>query len=94
MKKNNFKLALLLTLTIFFSGFTSIYLYNNINLLKDNAVEDLKSFSEELKISAWGWTTAEVVSTESTGGSRFPTIAMDSSGNVHIAWVDYTDYSG
>jgi len=94
MKKNNFKLALLLTLTIFFSGFTAIYLYNNINLLKDNAVEDLKSFSEELKFSAWGWTTAEVVSTESTSESRFPTIAVDSSGNVHIAWQDYTNYSG
>jgi len=94
MKQNNFKLALLISLSIFFGGFTSIYLYNNINLLKDHVVEDLESFSEELKISAWNWTTIEVVSTESTDNSFFPSIAVDRSGNVHIAWYDYTDYGG
>ncbi len=35
-----------------------------------------------------------MVSTESTGHSSSPTIALDGSGNVHIAWTDYTDYSG
>ncbi len=94
MKRSKFKLALLISLTIFFSGFTAIYLYNNINLLKDHVVEDLESFSEELKISAWNWTTIEVVSTESTDNSFFPSIAVDRSGNVHIAWYDYTDYGG
>ncbi len=94
MKRNKFKLTLLISLTIFFGGFTAIYLYNNINLLKDNVVEDLESFSEELKISAWAWTTTEVVSTESTDDSRSPTIVVDGSGNVHIAWRDETDYHG
>ncbi len=94
MKRNKFKLALLISLTIFFGGFTAIYLYNNTNLLKDNVVENLESFSEELKISAWGWTTTEVVSTESTGNSYYPTIALDGSGNVHLAWNDHTDYDG
>jgi len=94
MKRNKNKLALLISLTIFFSGFTAIYLYNSINLLKDNSVENLESFSEELKISAWGWTSSEVVSTESTDDSYSSTIAVDGSENVHIAWQDYTDYGG
>jgi len=38
------------------------------------------------------WTTTEVVSTESTVSSRNPTIAVDGSGNVHIAWEDHTNY--
>ena len=79
MKRNKFKLVLLISLTIFFSGFSAIYLYNNINLMKDHVVEDLECFSEELKISAWEWTTTEVVSTESTNDSVAATIAVDGS---------------
>jgi len=41
-----------------------------------------------------GWTTTEVVSTESTGDSYDPSLSVDSSGNVHVAWWDYTDYGG
>ncbi|MBA7506717.1 hypothetical protein ES706_05412 [subsurface metagenome] len=84
----------MISLIFFFSGFTTIYLYNNIFLLKDNIIENLESFSKELKISTWDWTTTEVVSTESTGGSKDQTLAADGSGNVHIAWHDYTAYSG
>lgn len=41
------------------------------------------------------WTTTEVVSTESTGNSFSPTIAVDGGGNVHVAWYDdFTNYSG
>ncbi len=35
-----------------------------------------------------------MVSTESTGNSRNPSLAVDSSGNIHVAWHDYTDYGG
>ncbi|MCG3254558.1 MAG: hypothetical protein KAU62_00655 [Candidatus Heimdallarchaeota archaeon] len=38
------------------------------------------------------WTTTEVVSTESTGNSGNPSLAVDAKGNVHIAWRDWTDY--
>jgi hypothetical protein len=41
-----------------------------------------------------GWTTTDVVSTESTGISWDPSLAVDSSGTVHIAWYDWTDYDG
>ena len=41
---------------------------------------------------AWKWSTTEVVTTESTGGSALPSIAVDALGNIHIAWRDHTDY--
>ncbi|MCG3215413.1 MAG: hypothetical protein KAS63_01775, partial [Candidatus Heimdallarchaeota archaeon] len=40
------------------------------------------------------WTTIEVVSTESTSESAYPSLAIDSAGNMHIAWYDFTDYAG
>lgn len=40
------------------------------------------------------WTITEVVSTESTGGSFNPAIAVDDAGNTHVAWNDQTDYNG
>ena len=40
------------------------------------------------------WTPVDVVSTESTGDSEKPTIAVDEDGYVHIAWEDATDYNG
>jgi len=41
-----------------------------------------------------GWTPTEVVSTESTGNSEYPSLGVDFHGNVHIAWQDWTDYGG
>jgi parallel beta-helix repeat protein len=38
-----------------------------------------------------GWADIEVVSTESTLGSYDASLAVDSSGNVHVAWHDDTD---
>jgi parallel beta-helix repeat protein len=40
------------------------------------------------------WTTAQVVSTESTTNSYVPSLAADSSGDIHVAWADYTNYTG
>jgi len=45
-------------------------------------------------VEAKSWSTTEVVSTESTGISALPSLAVDSSGNVHVAWEDWTDYAG
>jgi hypothetical protein len=39
------------------------------------------------------WTNIEVVSTESTDLSDFPSLALDLAGNVHISWSDGTDYN-
>jgi hypothetical protein len=40
------------------------------------------------------WTMTKVVSTESTGNSLDPSIVVDGAGNIHVAWYDYTNYSG
>jgi len=54
---------------------------------------DLDIFCKRFEIDS-GWTTTEVVSTESTSDSYDPSLAVDSSGNIHIAWQDWTDYGG
>ena len=41
-----------------------------------------------------GWTTTEVVSTESTDSSYNPSLGVGPDGKVHIAWRDDTDYGG
>jgi hypothetical protein len=38
------------------------------------------------------WGSVELVSTESTSDSINPKIALDTSGNIHVAWLDATDY--
>jgi hypothetical protein len=42
----------------------------------------------------WGerWTTTEIVSTESTGSSHFPSLGVSPDGVVHVAWFDRTLY--
>nr|MDO8085029.1 hypothetical protein [Candidatus Sigynarchaeum springense] len=40
------------------------------------------------------WSVTEVVSTESTSSSNYPSLAVDAGGNVHVAWHDDTDYAG
>ena len=39
------------------------------------------------------WSTATVVSTESTANSVRPEIAIDLVGNAHIVWTDWTNYA-
>ncbi len=38
------------------------------------------------------WSITEVISTESTLNSYSPSVSVDSLGNVHVVWHDYTDY--
>ena len=45
-------------------------------------------------LPGFGWTSTQVVSTESTGTSHATSLAVDLTGNVHVAWHDYTDYGG
>ncbi len=51
-------------------------------------------FYKRWEASTYSWITTEVVSTESTNHSIYPSLALDSTGNVHITWQDYTDYAG
>jgi hypothetical protein len=40
------------------------------------------------------WSSIQVISTESTGSSLFPSIFVDNYDNIHIAWEDSTNYMG
>ncbi len=55
---------------------------------------DKDIFYKRWEVASSSWTTTEVVSTESTDISSKPSLAVDSLGNVHIAWEDITDYTG
>jgi len=46
------------------------------------------------KPNGGSWTTIEVVSTESNMDSCGPSLAVDSTGTVHVTWEDCTDISG
>jgi|GEM_PF-4332004 len=46
------------------------------------------------KPSGGSWTTTEVVSTESTEYSAYPSLSVDAAGSVHITWFDETNYGG
>ncbi len=54
--------------------------------------DDADVFYKRWDNSLVTWTITEIISTISTEGSIAPEIAVDSLGNVHIAWFDYTDY--
>jgi len=94
MKKKNFKKKIASSILLFLFIFSSSSIFSfpqaNNNSSKGESVQN----SEELKLSATYRTTTEVVSTESTGGSGNPTIAVDGVGNAHVAWRDSTSYGG
>jgi len=48
----------------------------------------------KVKPAGGTWTTTEVVSTESTGSSLNPFLVVDSDGDIHVAWEDYTNTLG
>ncbi len=66
----------------------------NVHIAWHEYTGDYDIFYKRWDDSSHIWTTTEVVSTESTGYSLYPSLAVDSSGNVHIAWEDWTDYAG
>ncbi len=55
---------------------------------------DVDIFHKLQNITTSNWTVTEVLSTESTRFSTFPSIAIDSSGNIHVGWMDETNYNG
>ena len=55
---------------------------------------DIDIFYKRWDATTKGWTSTEVVSTESTGLSYRPDMVIDAFGNLHLVWNDYTNYGG
>ena len=92
MKKK--KTKLIMGLSVLFIGF--LINTSSLNTLSIKALVDEKNnqfYIDSFERSDWKWTTTEVVSTESTNYSFYPSLAVDTSGNVHIAWHDRTNYA-
>ena len=73
--------------------------FNNIHIAWQDHTDYMESgntdydiFYERWDSSSSTWSTTEVISTESTSHSVSPSLAVDSSGYVHVAWYDYTNY--
>ena len=56
--------------------------------------DDQDIFYKQWEYGSKSWKTTEVVSTESTGVSRYAAIAVDDAGNAYVAWEDQTNYDG
>ncbi|MHA1330346.1 MAG: hypothetical protein ACTSR2_04630 [Candidatus Hodarchaeales archaeon] len=65
--------------------------YDDTNYAGSGTDKDI--FYKYWNASTFSWSTTEVVSTESTEDSYFPSLDLDSEGNVHVAWRDYTNYT-
>ncbi|MCE7748736.1 MAG: hypothetical protein GPJ51_10075 [Candidatus Heimdallarchaeota archaeon] len=74
-----------------------IFLIVTIMISKDMiaSIESSKvqNINTESSYTETMWLTTEVISTESNGLSGRSSIAVDSNGNVHVAWYDYTNYT-
>ncbi len=93
MKKKKNKL--IMSSSVLFIGF--ILFASSLNTLSTQAL--FKEKHDQYNLDSfdglsWTWNTTEVVSTESTDSSYTPSLAVDTLGNVHIAWFDMTDYAG
>ncbi|MCG3254999.1 MAG: hypothetical protein KAU62_02840, partial [Candidatus Heimdallarchaeota archaeon] len=93
MKNKKKKLFMSLSILIMFFLVSSSSLNNPSSkalLEKEQNQYKLDSFDR----STWKWNTTEVVSTELIWNSAYPSIAVDTFENVHVAWIDWTDYAG
>lgn len=74
--------------------------YNNLHVLWADSTNILGSgtdfdiFYKFRNATTLSWSTLEVVSTESNNDSMVSSIVVDSKGNVHTAWMEFTDFDG
>jgi hypothetical protein len=95
MKNTKIKKKMIMSLNILMIGFLISTLSFNLVGTEAMIEEKYNQLSiDSLNISGWEWTTVEVVSTESTGNSDVPSLAIDDEGNLHIVWRDATNYAG
>lgn len=63
---------------------------NEIN----SSISNCESVTVGIPSLGVGWTTAELVSAESTWDTENPRVAVDKTGNIHVVWQDHTDVAG
>ncbi|OLS20522.1 MAG: hypothetical protein HeimC2_36800 [Candidatus Heimdallarchaeota archaeon LC_2] len=63
---------------------------DNTNYLSSGTDYDI--FYKQWNATITTWSNTEVVSTESTGNSREPSMAIDGQDNKHVVWYERTDY--
>ncbi|NVM27996.1 MAG: TIR domain-containing protein [Candidatus Helarchaeota archaeon] len=73
-------------------GNSHIVWYDGTNY--SGAGTDLDIFYINYTVATGMWSNLTIVSTESISSSFTPAIAVDSDGNVHVAWQDQTNLSG
>ncbi|MFX1574519.1 MAG: hypothetical protein ACFFB0_17395 [Promethearchaeota archaeon] len=74
----------------------SLVFCNNSSVINNFDIDE-ESFDLKMSNSGfddWELFPLEVISTESVNDSRYPSLAVDSAGNVHIMWADEADYNG
>ncbi|MBN2154381.1 MAG: fibronectin type III domain-containing protein, partial [Candidatus Lokiarchaeota archaeon] len=72
------------------SGNVHITWYDQTDFGGSGADQDI--FYRHWDVALGSWTAIELVSNDSTAPAQFPSIAVDGSGNVHVAWDDPTNY--
>ncbi len=80
------------SLAVDYLGNVHVAWYDHSNYGGSGTDDDI--FYKRWNASTSSWTTTEVVSTESSDVSWFSSLAVDSTGTIHVAWEDSTDYDG
>ncbi len=85
---------------LFYGILLSILFISLIGVYRNYSVLAVVQTSEEftnpiiiIEPPAYNWTQTSLVSTESINDTTHPSQAVDSKGNVHVVWVDKTNYS-
>jgi len=80
IKELRFVFLLLLILTVLLAT-------QNTLLIKSENIQ-----FDSIRDSDWFWTDTEVISSESSLNSEYPEVVEDALGNVHVVWMDFTNY--
>ena len=73
-------------------GNIDIFWRDNTDYLGSGTDGDI--FQKSHDVHSQDWSLTEVISNESSGLSNFPKHLVDEIGDIHLMWIDYTDYLG
>ena len=82
--KNEIKLLMLIILTLFL---VNLVTGSTVN---DSTIQNITNIDK----SNWDYTDLELISVGMTMTSDVPDMVVDSQGNIHVVWLDYSNYFG